>query len=126
MSLLQIGFIVDAVVTCPFALATLIGSERAAQLLFRGGLPESPSVRTILGSLWAAILLCSVTGVFFPVAMSPVLILQLIYKGLWILLFAVPRWLSGRAAEVPRRIAGIFVAFVLVYPWIIPWTRLLD
>lgn len=126
MTLLQIGFVVDAVVTFPFALATLIGCERWAQLLFRESLPESHSLRTILGSLWMAILMCSLVGVFFPVEMSPVLILQLIYKGLWIAWFAIPRWLSGRSAEVPWRIAGIFLAFILVYPWIIPWTRLLD
>lgn len=124
MSLLQTAYLLDVIVSIPFALTMLIGNERAAGLLFNERLPESDSIRMVLGTLWTAILVCSLVGVFFPVAMSPILILQVIYKGLWLILFAVPRWLGGRATEVPWRIAGIFLSFVLIYPWVIPWAML--
>ncbi|MGV3483641.1 MAG: hypothetical protein ACO1RT_04385 [Planctomycetaceae bacterium] len=126
MTLLQIGYVVDAVFTAPVAWVMLFGNDRAAHWLFGDGLPASHSIRTTLGSLWMAILICSAAGVALPLVMAPVLILQLIYKTLWIVLFAIPRWLAGRREEVPLRVAGVFAAYVLVYPWIIPWRSLLD
>ena len=121
MSPLQIGYVLDLAVSLPVALVTLIGSEPAAKRLFREKLPEDPSVRIALGAMWLAIALGSAAGIALPVAMAPVLVLQLVYKGLWILLFALPRWLGGRFAEVPLRTALTFLAFVVVYPWIVPW-----
>ena len=121
MTELQIGFVVDAIVTAPIALVTLFGHERAARFLFQDSLPASDSIRMILGSLWMAVFCCSLAGVALPLTMSPILVLQLIYKGLWLALFAIPRWFSGRRAEIPCRLAVLFIAFILVYPWIIPW-----
>lgn len=124
MTPLQIAYLIDIVVSLPVALVTLMGKETAAKRFFAANLPPDPSVRIALGAMWMAIVLCSVAGLGFPVAMSPVLVLQVIYKSLWLALFAVPRWLSGRRSEVPWRIAGTFLAFVFVYPWVIPWDTL--
>lgn len=124
MSLLQVAYVLDILVSLPVALTTLTGYERLAPVLFREGLPESDNFRIILGSLWMAVLLTCVAGLVFPVAMSPVLILQIIYKALWLLLFAAPRWLSGRKKEVPKRIVTICVLTLLAFPWVIPWSKL--
>lgn len=82
MTLLQVAYVLDIFVSVPVALTTLIGNERMARFLFREGLPESDNFRMILGSLWAAVLFCCVVGIVFPVAMSPVLIFQIVYKAL--------------------------------------------
>lgn len=121
MTLLQITYLLDILVSVPVALTTLLGNDRLARFLFKESLPESDNFRIILGSLWAAVLLCCVVGIAFPVAMSPVLIFQIIYKAHWLLFIAAPRWLSGRKKEVPKRIAAICVATILAFPWVIPW-----
>ena len=124
MSLLQVAYVLDILVSLPVALTTLLGNERLAPVLFRESLPESDNFRIILGSLWMAVLFTCVAGLLFPVAMSPVLILQIIYKALWLLLFAMPRWLSGRKKEVPKRIVVICILTLLAFPWVIPWEAL--
>jgi hypothetical protein len=124
MTVLQLAYLLDVIVSLPAAVTMLMGSETAARWLLGDKLPEERSSRIVLGSLWAAIALCSGAGVFIPVAMAPVLIVQVIYKSLWIGLHAVPCWLRGRSEEVPRPLAGTFLAYVIAYPWVIPWDAL--
>ena len=63
-------------------------------------------------------------GLYFPVSMSPLLLIQIVYKSLWLVVFVVPRWLTGRSREVPSGVTATFLAIVVSYPWVIPWTRL--
>jgi len=79
----------------------------------QGAFAESTGWRTLVGSLWLAILACSVLGVVSPGSF------------LWLLAYAVPRLLSGRAAEIPAGIAVSFVVIVLVRPWFIPWRQMI-
>lgn len=124
MSLLQVAYVLDILVSVPVAFTTLVGNERMARFLFKETLPDSDNFRIILGSLWMAVLLCCVMGIIFPVAMSPLLVFQIIYKAIWLLVYAIPRWLNGRKKEVPKRIAAICVATILAFPWVIPWSAL--
>jgi hypothetical protein len=124
MTLLHIPYVFNIVVLIPTALTTLFGSKAVAGQVFQGKFAESAGLRTILGSLWTAILVCSIAGLFFPMVMSPILILQVIYKSLWVIVYAVPRWCSGRSSEVPWGIAGTFLVIIFAYPWLIPWGTL--
>ncbi|SRR6056297_260128 len=124
MNVLQLGYLIDACVSFPLAWAMLTNSNRLLSVIFDQPLSTNPCCRELLGALWMAIAVGAIAGLFFPLVCAPILMLQWVYKCLWLLLFAVPRWLSGHTAEVPNRIAGIFVAFVLLYPWILPWREL--
>ena len=75
--------------------------------------------------LWTVILIGSVIGLFHPVSMSPVLLIQVIYNSLWLVVFVVPLLVRGRFGEVPWGIAGTFLFIVLTYPWVIPWSEFL-
>ena len=66
-----------------------MGGKRGGQLACQSKFPESEGFRTILGSLWTAILIGSVSGLLFPVQMSPLLLIQVIYKTLWLIVFVV-------------------------------------
>jgi hypothetical protein len=116
--------IFNIIVLIPVGLLTLLGGERGGQLACQNKFPESEGFRTILGSLWTAILVGSILGLFFPVQMSPLLLIQLIYKSLWLLVFVMPRLLKGKLNEVPSGIALVFLVIVLSYPWAIPWGQL--
>ena len=117
-------YIFNIIVLIPVGLLTLLGGERGGQLACQNKFPESEGFRTILGSLWTAILIGSVLGLFFPVTMSALLLIQVIYKSLWLLVFVMPRLLKGKISEVPSGIALVFLVIVLSYPWVIPWAQL--
>ena len=126
MNPLLIPYIFNIIVLVPIALMTLFGGERGGQLASQGKFPESEGYRTILGSLWTAILIGSVLGLFYPVPMSPLLLIQVIYKTLWLLVFVLPRLLGRRKHEVPWGIALTFLVIVVSYPWVIPWGQIFD
>lgn len=124
MSLLLLPYALNIIVLVPIGLMTLLGGKRGGQLAGQGKFPESEGFRTILGSLWTAILLGSILGLFYPVPMSPLLLIQVIYKTLWLLVFVLPRLLGGRIDEIPAGISLTFLVIVISYPWVIPWGQL--
>lgn len=121
MKPLLLPFIFNILVLVPIAGMTLFGGEPGGQLASQGKFPESAGFRTIVGSIWTAILIGSVLGLVWPVQMSPLLLIQVFYKSLWLLVFVLPRWLGGRTQEVPSGIALTFLVIVLSYPLVIPW-----
>ena len=124
MNLLLLPCFFNIIVLVPIASMMLLGGERGGQIASQGKFPESEGFRTILGSLWTAILLGSILGLFYPVQMSPLLLIQVIYKSLWLLVFVMPRLLNGRNSEVPWGIASTFILIVVSYPWVVPWGQL--
>ena len=124
MNSLSFPYIFNIIVLIPVGLLTLLGGERGGQLACQRKFPESEGFRTILGSLWTAILVGSMLGLFFPVQMSPLLLIQAIYKSLWLLVFVMPRLLKGQISQLPSGIVLVFLVIVLSYPWVIPWGQL--
>lgn len=124
MTPLLLPYIFNIFVLIPIGLLTLLGGEKGGQLACQGKFPESEGFRTILGSLWTAILIGSVLGLFVPITMSALLLIQVIYKTLWLLVYAMPRMLKQRSKEVPWGIALTFLVIVVSYPWVIPWGQL--
>ena len=124
MNSLFLPYIFNILVLIPIGLLTLLGGERGGQLACQKKFPESEGFRTILGSLWTAILLGSILGLVFPVQMSSLLLIQVIYKSLWLLVFVKPRLSKLEISEVPSGIALVFLVIVLSYPWFIPWWQL--
>ena len=123
MNPLLLPYIFNILVLIPVGLTTLLGGERGGRLVFQDKFPESAGIRTILGSLWTAILIGSVIGLFHPVSMSPLLLIQVIYKTLWLVVFVLPLLLRGQGNAVPWGVAGTFLFIVVTYPWVIPWGK---
>ena len=121
MNVLLLPYIFNILVLLPIGMPLLFGGTVAVRRVFQAKFTDSEGIRTILGSLWTAILVCSVIGLFFPVAMSPLLLVQIIYKSLWLLVFVLPRIVSGRGNEIPLGVSVTFLFIVMTYPWVIPW-----
>jgi hypothetical protein len=124
MSLLHLPYIFNIIVLIPVGLLTLLGGEKGGQLACQSKFPESEGFRTILGSLWTAILIGSALGLFFPITMSALLLIQVIYKTIWLLVYAMPRMLKQGSNEVPWGLASTFLVIIVSYPWVIPWGQL--
>ena len=124
MNPLLLPYIFNIMVLVPIGSLTLLGGKKGGQVACQGKFPESEGFRTILGSLWMAILIGSGLGLFFPATMSPLLLIQVIYKTLWLVVFVVPRLRTARVSEIPWGIALTFLVIIVSYPWVIPWGQL--
>ena len=124
MNALLLPYIFNIIVLVPVGLLMLFGGEKGGQLACQGKFPESEGFRTILGSLWTAILIGSALGLLYPVPMSPLLLIQVIYKTLWLLVFVTPRLIGKQTSEIPSGIALVFLVIVNSYPLVIPWQQL--
>ncbi len=73
----------------------------------------------VLVMLAAFSILCAL-GLRYPLQMLPVLLWELLWKAMWLLLIALPRWMSGTmdAATVQTAIdCSLVVLVLLAVPW---------
>ncbi len=103
------------------SLTSLFRPKTALYTVFSNSLAYSESIR-LVGALWLAIFLLSILGLFFPQKMSLVLLFQLIYKSAWLVVVALPAHLNSQ--PYPKGMALFFVIWVVVLPFIIPWSTL--
>jgi len=96
MNRLLLPCIFNIIVLIPVGLLTLFGGEKGGQIACQSKFAESEGFRTILGSLWTAILIGSGMGMFFPATMSPLLMRR--SKHFWVR----PKTLSGISTALPR------------------------
>jgi hypothetical protein len=74
-------------------------------------------------SFWAALSALSALGVPYPIAMLPLLFLQLFYKAVWLLAVGLPLQFAGPAQEMSI-VFGVGLLFdLIVIPWPYVWTR---
>jgi hypothetical protein len=72
-------------------------------------------------SLWAAFASLGLLGVFHPVRMLPILLLEVFYKVLWLILVAYPLWTNGRLAGSSAEGMTYAFAWVILPIIAIPW-----
>ncbi len=121
MAPIKLAYLANIVILLPIAAPTLLRLYDTAQ----GRFAESAGWRVLVGALWCAILVSSLLGLFAPLRFAPVLLIQIIYKLLWLAVYAAPRLITRRSAEIPTGIALSFVLIVVVYPFLIPWDTML-
>ncbi len=121
MNYLLIPYFANIVILVPVALGSLTGLLPIS----RGHFPESPGWRVMTGSLWTGILVCSILGLFNPIVFAPILLLQVVYKTLWLFFYVLPRLKnSASRKEIHWGIAVSFLLIVIFYPFKIPWSAL--
>jgi hypothetical protein len=117
---LYCAYIANIVILVPIAIPTLFRLFATDENRFA----ESAGWRIIVGSFWLSILILSALGLFEPLRFSPVLLVQLIYKLSWLMVYAVPQIRNGHLQTLPRGITVSFVLIVMIWPWVIPWSYL--
>lgn len=114
-AVLRLAYVANILILVPVCWAMFFGNAMAS--VFQGTVTDSQGLRLLVGSLWAAILSASVLGLFMPLLFAPLLLVQIIYKAMWLALFVLPLVLAGKPA--PWGIASIFAAIVLTYPFVL-------
>lgn len=118
MIALRVLYILNILVAGQIAFSSMFQPEKAAATIFAGAYENTDVIR-LVGCLWLSIAVISVLGLWKPVTFSPILLVQFIYKGTWLLLVAFPA--HKAAMNYPKGMAGFFVVWVIVIPFIIPW-----
>lgn len=109
---LQAAYAVNILILVPVLLAL----SRGVDGVFAGRVADSEGLRWLVFSLWLAILLLSTAGLFRPRELWPVLALQVIYKGAWLAVFALPLAVREGMGAVPWGVAATFIPIVILWP----------
>lgn len=96
--------------------AVLVGSGVVAAFVQREG--PWGAVPGAAFSFWAALATLSLLGIRYPLAMLPIIFMQLFYKAFWLMAVYIPLWAVGRSSEM---LYG-FVIGLLLDVAVIPWT----
>ena len=82
--------------------------------------PELPRMTGVVFALLGTIGLLSFLGLRYPLQMLPLLLFELGWKAIWLLAFALPRWLDGTLDEAMR--SSVFdTSFGILLLFVIPW-----
>src|SRR5208282_1618931 len=74
-------------------------------------------VKGVAFSFWAALSVLSGLGLRYPLKMVPLLLLQLVYKAVWLVAVALPMWSVVRSTDLGHAMAiGVVVDLVCI-PW---------
>ena len=68
-------------------------------------------------SFWAALSALSILGLRYPLKMAPLLLLQMLYKSIWVIAVALPLWSAFRSIELTRIMGMGAVVDLIVIPW---------
>ena len=74
-------------------------------------------VKGVAFSFWAALSTLSIFGLRYPLKMLPLLLLQLLYKSIWVVAVALPAWPEFRSTELTGIMLWGAVVDFIVIPW---------
>ncbi len=93
----------------------LLGLDVWSTILSQGGAWDP--VKGVAFSFWGALSLLSGLGIRYPLAMLPLLLLQLLYKLIWLLAVALPQWPEIQSADLTQAMLVGIVLDIVVIPW---------
>lgn len=115
---LKLIYIANILVAGWISITSLFFPKTAQATVFENNFAYSEAIR-LVGAFWGAIFILSILGLFYPKQMSLVLVFQLLYKSSWLIFAALPAILNQQ--PYPKGMAGFFLVWVLVLPFVIPW-----
>jgi len=118
MTAIKLVYIANIIVAGYIGITSLFSPKLSSATIFQNSYQTTDIIR-LVGCLWLAIAILSLFGLWRPMTFSPVLLLQLIYKGSWLLVVAIPAIKNNQT--YPSGMATFFLVWVLVLPFVIPW-----
>jgi len=79
----------------------------------------------IVGSVWLAFGISSILGLRNPMKFIAILVLQLIYKVVWIFLVFLPQLIISGPSIISIILFIVFLTFIIPDIFIIPWNDLI-
>jgi len=75
--------------------------------------PQDPVMLGACGSIFLALGLISLMGLRSPLKFAPVLLLELVYKPIWLVAVALPLFLEGRFPFYVVTMSAVFITFIV-------------
>lgn len=88
---------------------------------YLAGVPGLPLFNGVALTMLAAFSILCVLGVRYPLQMLPVLFWELLWKGMWLLIIALPLWISGQMDERTSQTVIDCLIGVILVPLAVPW-----
>ena len=88
--------------------------------------PDLPRMTGVAFALLGTIGLLALLGLRYPLQMLPLLLFELVWKAIWLVAFAAPRWLDGTLDEGMRTTifeTSLGAVLILVIPWRYAWAN---
>jgi hypothetical protein len=123
MIAIKVIYIANIIVAGSISITCLFFPKSAVISIFSRAYEKSELIR-LVGALWFSIFFISILGLWEPITFSPILIVQLIYKSLWLFVVAIPAILHKKI--YPKEMASFFLIWILILPFVIPWKALLS
>ncbi|WP_373531836.1 hypothetical protein [Vampirovibrio sp.] len=123
MLILKVIYVLNIVVAGFVGVTALFFPRFSSDRVFQGTIAPNWSQR-IVGCLWLGIALLSVLGWFKPLVYSPVLLLQLLYKGSWLMFIALPMSFNGKLQDLPTGMTFFFLIWVIGLLLFLPYAYL--
>ena len=120
MIALKIIYIANIIVAGWISISSIFYPKIAATTVFQNAYQPTVVIR-LVGCLWLAITILSILGLYRPISFSPILLVQFIYKGTWLLVVVLPAIKNNQ--NYPSGMALFFLIWVIVLPFIIPWNE---
>ncbi len=118
MVALKIVYIANIIVAGWISISSIFNPKTASETVFQNAYQPTEVMR-LVGCLWLSIAVLSILGLWRPISFSPILLVQLIYKGTWLFMVALPAVRNNQ--PYPTGMALFFLIWVLVLPFVIPW-----
>jgi hypothetical protein len=74
--------------------------------------------RGVAFSFWAALSLLCGLGIRYPLKMLPLLLIQLVYKSIWLIAVYLPLRSAGISTELTKAMVMGLVGDLIVIPWL--------
>ncbi len=120
MTPVKLIYIANIIFAGWIGVTSLLFPRLSSETIFQNVYHSTDIIR-LVGCLWLAIAVLSIPGLWRPFTFVPVLLLQLIYKALWLLVVAIPAIKNQQS--YPSGMAAFFVVWVLVLTFSIPWAE---
>ena len=120
MTALYLIYIANIIVAGWISITSLFYPKTAATTVFQNAYQPTEVIR-LVGCLWLAIAISSILGLWRPLTFSPILLVQLIYKGTWLWVVALSALRNNQ--PFPSGMAAFFLIWVVILPFIIPWSE---
>ena len=80
-------------------------------------------LRGVAFCFWAALSALSGLGIRYPLKMLPVLLMQLLYKAIWLTVVWLPLRAAGQTTGLTKGMVIGLVADLIVIPWPYVWSN---
>ena len=76
---------------------------------------------SVVLSVLAGLALLAVLGIRYPIKMLPLLFFEFLWKAVWVLAFALPKWSAGQLAPDAQDVLINNLVGIVLIPLVMPW-----